>query len=230
MKDIFESITELKDLADTPINLELKVPDEMPKYVPIGDLYDMRASSLDMTKELLLRSAYIKMGMWGFVSWRWVLPLKDWIGNRKCLEIMAGRGWLSCALESQGVDIIATDDFSWHREQFPEWNDTMTDVVNMDAVKSVKKYGADVDIVLVSWPTSDDSTYKVLKELNKVNPKALFVFIGELDSAISASDDFFDHFLEMEDVKFEKAADAYQRWVTYKDGMYLGKYSAADDY
>lgn len=225
MKDIFENVTEMKDLVDIPINLELKVPNEMPKYVPIGDLYNMHTSSLDMTKELLLRSAYVKLGMWGFVSWRWVLPLKEWIGNRKCLEIMSGRGWLSYALKLQGVDIIATDDFSWHKEQFQEWNNTMTDIINMDAVESVKKYGADVDIVIVSWPTSDNTTYKALKKLYKVNPTALFVFIGEFDSYVSASNEFFDHFLEIEDERFEKAADAYQRWVTFKDRLYLGKYS-----
>lgn len=222
MNDIFKDVKSREDLAKTIIDLELAVPDEMPKYV-IGD-NPYTLPSLDLTKELLLRRAYIKLGMWGFVSWRWILPFKEWIGNRRCLEIMAGRGWLSYALKSKGTDVIATDNFSWHKEKFPEWNNTMTEVIQLDAVDAVRKYGEEVDIVMVCWPTMGDSTYKALKELHRVNPKALFVFIGELDSTISANDDFFAHFLEVEDEEFEKAAGLYQRWVDQNDHMLLGRY------
>ncbi|KAA9007339.1 hypothetical protein F4V43_02310 [Paenibacillus spiritus] len=58
------------------------------------------------------RYKYNKEGMFAFVSWRWINPFVEWIDNRRCLEVMAGRGILSYALRQKGVDIITTDDFS----------------------------------------------------------------------------------------------------------------------
>lgn len=221
MKDAFVNIKDT-DIFTTSISLELEVPDEMPKHILNNRLFSSPPFSFE--KEMLLREAYIKLGMWGFVSWRWITPFRNWIGNRKCLEIAAGRGWLSHALKIIGTDIIATDDFSWHKEKFKNWNNTMTEVIQIDAINAIKEFGTEVDIVIVSWPCTDDNTYKALKELHKINKDALFVFIGEWNSSVSASNNFYDHFLEIEDADFQKVAKAYQRWHGFSDHLYLGKY------
>lgn len=55
----------------------------------------------------------INYGMWTIVDKNWTKILADWIEGRKCLEIMAGAGWLSYALSGFGTKCTATDDFSW---------------------------------------------------------------------------------------------------------------------
>ena len=83
-----------------------EIPDCMPKQaVDIDEILFYRDSLSDRTPG---RQDYIQQGMFAFVSWKWVEPLAKWIGNRRCLEIMAGRGWWSHGLRQKGVDVIAT--------------------------------------------------------------------------------------------------------------------------
>lgn len=60
------------------------------------------------------RMPLIKYSSFILISKDWIKPFAEWIGQRKCLEIMAGHGMLSKALRDEGVNVIAvTDDFSW---------------------------------------------------------------------------------------------------------------------
>ncbi|MBS4199128.1 hypothetical protein KHA93_05595 [Bacillus sp. FJAT-49732] len=49
--------------------------------------------------------------MFANVTVDWVHHLAKWIGTRKCLEVMAGYGYLARLLNYFGVDIIATDNY-----------------------------------------------------------------------------------------------------------------------
>lgn len=160
-----------------------------------------------------LRDKFIKQMGFSLLSLDWIIPLSKWIGNRKCLEIMSGTGSLSYALKQQGIGIKATDDFSWDGQN--NWNDQKnywTEIENIDAVEAVKKYGKDIDIVVMSWPYMDDVAYRVLKTMRKVNPKCLMIYIGESLGGCTASDEFFDSIIEVEDKVFNETIKNYKRW------------------
>src|SRR5699024_6074466 len=120
---------------------EFEMPNDIMNEMPsVGD----EDYSIRILKETALREGFINNGMYAFVSWRWVKPFAKWIGERKVLEVMAGRGWLSHALRELNVNVIATDDYSWSYEC--GWLPPVTDVEELDAIKSVEKYGKDIDV------------------------------------------------------------------------------------
>lgn len=160
-------------------------------------------------------------GMYAFVSWKWVIPFVKWINGRKCLEVMAGAGWLSLALRQKGVDVIATDNMSWHK--LKRWKN-VTPVEPLSAKKAIEKYGAEIDIMIIGWPYMDDHAYYALKLLHKLNPNANVVYIGEGDGGCTASPKFFKHFREEEDQEFDQVAKEYERFYGMHDYMFLGRY------
>jgi hypothetical protein len=84
-------------------------------------------------------------GIYCFYSRRLVRELAAMIGDRRTLEIAAGDGTLSRFLAGEGVDVTATDDFSWgHSIDFPD------DVVRQDAVSALRE--REPEVVIVSWP------------------------------------------------------------------------------
>jgi hypothetical protein len=230
MKDWFADAKTTSEIFETQINIPVEIPEEMPKYVvdrlqffnkepdSLQDFEDYFSfDSSHSTKEHRLKDAYQSAGMYGFVSWRWVRPFVEWIGQRKVLEVMAGRGWLTYALRQKGVDVVAIDDFSWFTSYDP-----ITDVIEMDAVTAVDVY-KDVDIVIMSWPFMDNTAYQVLKKMHESNPSALLVYIGEYGGC-TADELFFDHLVEVEDESFKEVARNFQSWHGFHDHLMLGRY------
>lgn len=193
----------------------------------ISDCIPKESNPLDfmeIMKMAELRDAAIKEGMYAFVSWKWVNPLAEWIGKRKCLEVMAGRGILSYALRQKGINIITTDDYSWFGERYTGWQDTITEVIKLDAIEAVKQYGKDVDILIMSWPYMDDTAFNVIKELYQINPEAVVVYIGEGHGGCTADDNFHEHFQEIEDELFEGVVSNFEQWPNIHDEPQLGRY------
>ncbi|PFJ42802.1 hypothetical protein [Bacillus thuringiensis] len=226
MTDFFKDAKDLTEITKTNIVLEDKIPDKMPKYTSYSlfEPMDVDDDLFGFVKEARLREAYIQNGMFGFVSWKWINPFVEWIGNRKCLEVMAGRGWLSYALREKGVDVIATDNFSWHNgEIYSSWKNTVTSIEEIDAVSAVEKYASEVDIVIMCWAYMDNTAYETIKKLHEINPNALVVYIGASD--YTANDNFFRHFERITNDKlFENAANHYEQWYSIRDQLMLGKY------
>lgn len=84
-------------------------------------------------------------GIYCFYSRSLVARLAELIGGRSCLEIAAGDGTLSRFLAAAGVDIVATDDFSWSdRVEYPD------DVERLDAAEALRRH--EPAVVLCSWP------------------------------------------------------------------------------
>ena len=223
-KDYFEGCNGFQEIHNKEIVLEEKIHDCMPKYVKHD--YFSPNFSVDMdgiSKEIRLRDAFVQMGMFGFVSWKWINPFVEWIAGRKCLEVMAGRGWLSHALRQKGVDVIATDNHSWANKDFHYWQNLVTDVEELEAVESIEKYAADVDVVIMSWAFMDNTAAEVLKKLHEVNPNAILVYIGEGSGGCTADDEFYDNFVELEDESFHIVARNYERWDGIRDSIYIGK-------
>lgn len=233
----------LEEVIALGIDFTNEIPEEIPDFGPnllkldnysnYNDLNFVKAmqeyrkipfeeSHLSSTKDFYIRERYTDLGMYAFVSWRWVIPLVKWLGNKKCLEVMAGRGWLAYALRQKGVDIIATDDYSWSDKQ--GWLPPLTEIERIDAVKAVEKYGKEVDIVIMSWPYMDNTAYKTLKTLQKVNKDALVIYIG--GGEFTADEDFRNSFEYVEDKHFwEDVSHSYQSWSGIRDRLTLGKAS-----
>ena len=108
------------------------IPD---KYTDNWGSFEAKSTS----EAFRLRETFLKKGMYALVSWQWVKPFAEWIGNRRCLEVMAGRGWLSLALQSLGTNVIATDDYSW--PTYKEWGEPVTGIEKIDTVEAVKNMG-----------------------------------------------------------------------------------------
>lgn len=219
--EIFDPFSFLKDNFDYD---STEIPNEMPKFSSSPFSFSsFETDPFCFSKEFALREAYIETGMFGFVSWKWVNPFVEWLNGRKCLELMAGRGWLSYALSLKDINIIATDNFSWHKYH-TKWNDTLVDIEKIDALKAVEKYGSQVDVVIISWPYKGNETFNSLKKLNLLNPDALFVFIGEPNPYVCADEEFLNNFELINDDQFKVVQRNFQSWEGFKDQIYLGKY------
>lgn len=112
-------------------------------------------------------------GQFGNFDDRFCDELKTWIAGRRVLETFAGNGLLAAALASRGVDIVSTSLFSGH-----DCHDRGMhhDVVEIDAVAAVDRYGDERDILLMCWPTTvEATTLAALKWGRKP-----IVFIGEV--------------------------------------------------
>lgn len=224
--DKLKNITNLNDLMEVPLVIPNEILDEMPKFRKENIFNKFDYDFLSIQKEELLRQLYIDSGMYGFVSWKWVNPLVEWINGRKVLEVMAGKGWLSHALRLKGVDVIATDNFTWLNER--NWGDPLTDIIEEDAVTSIELFGDQVNIIIMSWPYMDNTAFQVLKKIHEVNPSALIVYIGEYYGC-TADEEFHQKFDEIEDEKFSNVINNYQSWNIIRDRPFLGKYNDDTD-
>lgn len=150
-------------------------------------------------------------GMWAIVDMVWTRELADWIGNRKVLEIMAGRGWLAKALQEHGVRIIATDDMSWKHKHDGE---NLVPILSLDAVDAVKTIPA--DILLVSWsPYGSEVITNACREWGNERP---IVYIGESEDGCNAPESFWQGF-ELDPT----APDiVIPQWNGLHDNLYIG--------
>ena len=84
-------------------------------------------------------------GIYCFYSREVIAAIAQLIGARSCLEIAAGDGTLARFLTAAGVNIKATDDYSWkHAIEYPEV------VEQLGAKQALEKY--EPQVVICSWP------------------------------------------------------------------------------
>lgn len=89
-------------------------------------------------------------GIYCFYSKPFLRGLAQLIGARPTLEVAAGDGTLTRLLREEGVDIRATDDYSWaHAIQYPE------EVEKLPVSPSLVKYKPRV--VVCSWPPPNNT-------------------------------------------------------------------------
>ena len=191
---------------------------QIPEFYP-----NEMVNNLNMDR-YTLRSDFIKTIGFTLISNDWIKPLSQWIGNRKCLEVMTGTGSLSFALQQQDINIIATDNFSW--EGNSNWNDNenyWTEIEHIDAIEAVEKYGKDIDIIIMSWPYMDDTAHRILQSMREVNPNCIMIFIGEGMGGCTADDEFFESIQEIEDTEFEQAVSNFKQWWGIHDYPQLVK-------
>lgn len=166
-------------------------------------------------KYIDIRNKYINKFGFPLFAENWVKPLAKWIGNRPCLEIMAGSGYLSYALNKYGVNIKATDNYSWQKKL--DMTQKYYRVENMDAVEAVLKYGKDVKFVICSWPYMDNTAFRALMAMERVNFNCRMIYIGEGYAGCTADDNFFEYQEVCNVEGFNKAVSAYRSWTGVHD-------------
>lgn len=147
----------------------------------------------------------------------WIKPLARFIGDKKCLEIMAGTGFLSYSLSLYGVNITATDNF-WWKNNFKNFYD----VEKLDCISAIEKY-KDVDYIIISWPCIDNFAAQAIKTIKKVNPTAQIIYIGEEFGGCTADDEFFNITEKINNLKFENAVKYFRSWDGIHDRILLLK-------
>lgn len=197
--------------------LELLRQKKIPECYPAAEAggHQLGLESLQIRSQL--------QGLCGYclLAYDWIKPLAEWIGSRKCLEIMCGSGALSKALQDCGVQIRATDDFSWDENHAVPWfRDPWTEIEQLNAAAAIEKYGAEIDFVICSWPFLSDDCYHALLKMRTINPSAAMIYIGEWYGA-TASDAFFETAQIVTDSSFRQAVQQFKSIYGFQDQPYL---------
>lgn len=177
----------------------------------------------------IMRETFISEMGFCMVAYDWVRELAKLLEGKKCLEIMAGSGCLSKALQDCGIDIIATDsyqneEYSSGYDLFGKWRTHFTDVEKLLAIEAIEKYGKDMDIIVCSWPPYNSCALThALDRQFELNPNTKVIYIGEDDGGCTADYSFFEKYDET-DEDSELTAEVnrlYKRWYSICDSIYL---------
>lgn len=177
------------DIQDTIFK---QVNQQYPKGDPRGDqLWNKYSAALPKLDRALrnfrdyLEDTY---GMWSYVNAPFAKALADYLNGVPVLEIMAGNGYISKGLRNNNANqqIYTTDSQAWVKE-----NETgkhpVTKIEKLDAVSAIKKYGDQVDYVIMSWaPDKGETDWEVLQLLRQDYPDIKFLVIGEKDGATNS--------------------------------------------
>ena len=177
------------DIQDTIFK---QVNQQYPKGDPRGDqLWNKYSAALPKLDRALrnfrdyLEDTY---GMWSYVNAPFAKALADYLNGAPVLEIMAGNGYISKGLRNNNANqqIYTTDSQAWVKE-----NETgkhpVTKIEKLDAVSAIKKYGDQVDYVIMSWaPDKGETDWEVLQLLLQDYPDIKFLVIGEKDGATNS--------------------------------------------
>jgi hypothetical protein len=121
-------------------------------------------------------------GIYCFYSIALISGLADLIGQRKCCEIAAGDGTLSRFLMDKGVNVTATDDYSWeHSVKYPSW------VVKRDAKEALSMERPEV--VICSWPPANNAFEK---QIFKTRSVQMYIVIGSRHQLAAGNWDEYD--------------------------------------
>jgi hypothetical protein len=120
-------------------------------------------------------------GIYCFYSKRLIHALRAMIDDRSCLEIAAGDGTLARFLTDAGVNVTATDDYSWRDVQF---SDT---VLRQDATKALGVHRPAVAIC--SWPPAGNPFEH---QVFKTHSVQLYIVIASRHKFASANWDAYE--------------------------------------
>lgn len=159
----------------------------------------------------------------GFVSptLKWAREMKKVIGDKTVLEVAAGTGLVAKFLDSVGVKITATDNFSWYDDEHigATWQPYF-DVKKLDFKDAIKKYKA--DYLLLCWPFMNSLAREAAELFTKLNPNGLIIYIGEMGGC--TADEEFEQGIEVID-SLENVNAVYPQWSGLWDQVYLAKWA-----
>ena len=161
------------------------------------------------------RKWYINNVGYALLSDKWISLLADYLKDKRCLEIMAGTGALSYFLRQKDVFLITTDNHSWRNDNWE--NRHWATIEEIDAVEAIKKYGVNIDYIIMSWPPYDNPiAYNCLIAIKETNPDIKIIYIGEGPGGCTGDDKFHETAIWLEDEKIENINQYFQRF----DGLH----------
>ena len=169
------------------------------------------------------RGEVINKQGFALVAHDWIKPLAKFLKGKRVIEIMAGLGTITYALQKEGIDIVATDKGDW---------DKYTEDLNIDPWVDVKKETAarviedlKADYYICAWPPyQKDSALKALLAMRKFAPESQMIYIGEGKYGCCADNEFFNELEYVNDAIFaEEVASNYHSWEGSHDHIYLIK-------
>jgi hypothetical protein len=156
----------------------------------------------------------VELGMFALVDKTWTKELAkklSELGITRCLEVCAGRGWLSKALMEHGIAVISTD----INPERP-----VIDVEKIGANHAIRKYKKGVDALIISWPFPGPAK-TAIKAWVMGKP---VIYIGEGPLGCTADINFFKRF------KVEQSLET-PRWEHNNSVCMIGrKVEHSDDY
>lgn len=201
MGSLIEEHKEYHDLI-----LSGKFPDKAPESF-IGKLDDR--FTFDPIKEMSLFALMDILrgyGLYVLIDNTWLKTLAEYLKGKKCLEIMAGGGFVSYGLRKLNINCVATDVKDYKSKFYVEI---------ISAMKAVEKFGKYVDVLIVVWPPYDDP--HINEVMNKWGTEKEVVYIGEWGGC-TADDTFHDSFT------VTKVISKYT-WKFLHDKIYIGKWN-----
>ncbi|MDD6431514.1 MAG: SAM-dependent methyltransferase [Lactobacillaceae bacterium] len=213
------------DIQDTIFK---QVNQQYPQGDPRGDqLWNKYSAALPKLDRALrnfrdyLEDTY---GMWSYVNAPFAKVLADYINGAPVLEIMAGNGYISKGLRNNNANqqIYTTDSQAWVKE-----NETgkhpVTKIEKLDAISAIKKYGDQVDYVIMSWaPDKDETDWEVLQLLRRDYPDIKFLVIGEKNGATN-SKKFWQEAQLSQDENLQKVNQQLHSFDLIDEQIYLVK-------
>lgn len=213
------------DIQDTIFN---QVNQQYPKDDPRGDqLWNKYSAALPKLDRALrnfrdyLEDTY---GMWSYVNAPFAKALADYLNGSPVLEIMAGNGYISKGLRNNNANqqIYTTDSQAWTKE-----NETgkhpVTKIEKLDAISAIKKYGDQVEYVIMSWaPDKGETDWDVLQLLRQNYPDVKFLVIGEKNGATN-SKKFWQEAQLSQDEELQKVNQQLHSFDLIDEQIYLVK-------
>ena len=228
LKKLFEN-----DSMDNEEKSFWNLAKENAMYMPSPEVKDFieslkRGDLVESIDCKLLKQLFINM-YWhntktiiGFISPTLELArgFKKIVGEGKVLEIGAGTGLLAKYLEAAGIDIVATDDYSWFSRNGFQWKKYFS-VEKLDFKDAIRKYKT--DFLLMCWPKYDDPFAAEAAELfTELNPNGKILYIGEGSGGCTGDDLFHEGILELDPL--DDINEIFPQWEGLHDNVYLVKW------
>ncbi len=192
--------------------MEALARQEIPRRAPdFGDIDIIESDEIERAIRSARSRTQRKHGMWSMVDSTWTRDLADWMGQRICLEVMAGAGWLAKALSAHGLNLIATD-----FDARAKWGKrpAVYPVKPLDALAAIACH-PEAEVLLVSWPPYADPVIESLAEA--WGTERPIVYIGEACGGCTATEPFCAQ-LQVTDRLI------IPRWPGFHDEVLMGNY------
>lgn len=125
-------------------------------------------------------------GIWSLPNLQTASLLKEKFGLQTVLEIMAGNGYWSKALQEAGCQTITTDSLEWAISSETGAHPAVH-VRDCDAVNALAEWGGQVDAVLCAWaPNFNQADWQLLQAYRQLQLTSPLFFFGERDGATNS--------------------------------------------
>ena len=203
----------LKKYSDQTESFPLPFDDDLFSFGSVG----VKRRSSNIAEEMKVFQTLKEHGMFGMVTEEFADELAKYLEGKKVLEVMAGAGYLAHELHTRGVDIIATDDYSWGIRPYNDFP-----IEALDAAEAVKKY-SNVDYILVSWIPMGKPATSFIKAVKEYCSDTPILHIGEGGGGCTGNDYFFDNVIEIDDENLYPAQRKFENFFGVHDHLVLMK-------